>query len=861
MPVTMLAPLPAQPQTFFFNLLQQHNPAELFDFRVLSKVTKEQLPFACLQMLLDTIRTLQGGENAGSGLSIIDTAQIYLLQKTLRQNNDALIRFNNKLAVTLSDLGQEVINQYLEGDAAELERRRYYNSRNNGYDIYTDMFAVALKLTPPTNTYLSRILEIKLHYFTGVAARLKIPTVKDPQALLNIAMAEQTKAYQLEENAAYIQNELGVLYLLKNKPETAQKYFLRATEIAPQWAIPWSNLGGTYAGLKNYDKALQASTTAATLQPAFPGGYINSGFVYAQTGKQLLAEELFRKSIHLNSRDYLPFERLGFLYTSTTQYAAADSFFYEADQRKKGFHFEGRPRHYMLPPTPFAAAEFALCPFDSNDVGKQDVMGHFVWGLNAFKAENFRTAEKQFKQVIELDKTNPLAFGWLGRILYRQQRWEEAAIIFQYAINYHLDKTAFNRYCDSVARTLRESGSKHCFVSTFRAANYDQIEDFYFAGRMFEQWNHYNEAESDYRVIIESDSSAIGGYYLLWNMFEKMGRYKDAEETILAYRTNKKLAGNRVLLDFYRRMIKRFPENGDGYYKAGQFCYKLAQTEPASFPFDKKIIDADTYYEHYLVQGFARPTVEDLILPGIEEKVPDPGTVDFPLTEGIAFLKVADSLLVADEEALADINYKLGDLYVWQGLAEKAPVYYEKSISLKPGNANTRLKLIDIYDSTYQFSLALNQLDSLYRRREINFDKQLLMAKYYIHNSRFDEAKKLLDTAKQLHPYKIPAIADLYGRMYMLSGNPKTALAFYNYYLMLKAGDAGTLYSIAKLYARMDDRQDAWKWLELSMIRGFRYHWVLDFDETWDSYRKQNKWMELQKRYPAKQYGSAQTAE
>ena len=81
-----------------------------------------------------------------------------MLEKTLKENKDALKRFNNKLAVMLSDRGQEVINLYLDGDAAELERRRYYNSESNGYDIYPKMFSVALKLTSPEN-YLYKILQ------------------------------------------------------------------------------------------------------------------------------------------------------------------------------------------------------------------------------------------------------------------------------------------------------------------------------------------------------------------------------------------------------------------------------------------------------------------------------------------------------------------------------------------------------------------------------------------------------------------------------------------------------------------------------------------------------------------------------
>jgi hypothetical protein len=280
----------------------------------------------------------------------------------------------------------------------------------------------------------------------------------------------------------------------------------------------------------------------------------------------------------------------------------------------------------------------------------------------------------------------------------------------------------------------------------------------------------------------------------------------------------------------------------------------MAAIAPQSFPYDKKKIAPDTHVESYLISGFARPAEEQATLPAINESIRAAGYIDFPRTDGIAYLNKADSLLKNDEDALADINYKMGDLYVWQGLAEKAPPYYRKSVYLKPDNANTRLKLIDIYDTIYQFSNALDQLDSLYRRHEINFDKQLLMAKYYIHESRFAEASGLLHTAQQIHPYKIPAIADLNGRMQLLSHHPKQALGFYKDYLLLNPGDGATMYTIACIYAQTGNSADAWKWLEMAMDKGFRYGWVLQFDTTWDKYRRQGQWIALQKRFPVKQY-------
>src|SRR5258708_22320537 len=135
--------------------------------------------------------------------------------------------------------------------------------------------------------------------------------------------------------------------------------------------------------------------------------------VYEKKGNLLLAEELFRKSIKINSRHYLPFEGLGYVYTNTTQYALADSFFYESEKRKKGYHFNKDEQLPFAYSQNFEVLAPEACFFDSLDVNKNDVMGNFVWGVLSYEVNSFDVAEKKFKQGIALDKSNPLAFHYI----------------------------------------------------------------------------------------------------------------------------------------------------------------------------------------------------------------------------------------------------------------------------------------------------------------------------------------------------------------------------------------------------------------------------------------------------------------
>ena len=99
----------------------------------------------------------------------------------------------------------------------------------------------------------------------------------------------------MEENAAYINNELGVLHQYKKEDKLAEDYFKRATQIAPQWIIPQTNLLGLYAATDRFEPGLEQYKVAKELQPRFQGVYLNGGLLFENQKRLLMAEELFPK--------------------------------------------------------------------------------------------------------------------------------------------------------------------------------------------------------------------------------------------------------------------------------------------------------------------------------------------------------------------------------------------------------------------------------------------------------------------------------------------------------------------------------------------------------------------------------------
>ncbi len=914
---TMMAspPLPMQPQEYFFDLLKQSreyqfntyfdqrrtksvikyefskiNLEKIIDFNKLSESSVDEIPVAFVQMAVDSVRIIQQ-RNQDSTFTI-NEENIGLLISTLRESKDARNHFNDKLVVALHNRGQEIINLYLKADEAEMERHRYYNSLNNGYDVYAKMFALALKLTSPDNE-LYRLLQVNQHYFAGVAARLKIPSLKDPKKTFDTAMAEQTLANKLDPDAAYIHNELGYLYLQKKDFKNAELHFFKASQLAGDWAMPLVGLAQLYRMAKAYKQAMVAVDSAIILQPSLQENYVNKAMVVRQSGDLLGAEELYRKAMTMNSRHYLPFKGLAEIFLNTAQYQLADSFFFESALRLSNGNYYSydemnEVRHYKLPKSnPDSALVF--CDIDSADVDKEKIMGHFAAGMIAFKANKFQLAERHLREVITTDPKNPLAFHYLGVLLFRQKRWQEAELIFKMAADLYLESEAFNIYIDSLIRIQPYSKSSACFLHLFTGHYYDRIEDNYFLGSLYASWNHYDEAEKQYRIIINTDKWQIGGYYKLWNMMETMGRYHTAEEIIREYITYNRPNGERELNAFYNRMISNFRGQPEWYYKAGSLLYSMVARDTAAFGLDLKYLDHDQgeekfffsvtrntnhseFYDEYYTDTYDHHPrlklvkISTYLLPGTKEMRTIPDQVLHPMTDGIDQFKTADSILRSQSDIydmeIAEVNNKIGDLYIWQGLPEKAIPYYQQSIETDPLNANIRSKLIQLYANTFQYGKALEQLDSLDHRGEINFPEKLMAAWYYSRSGNFEKADTLLKAAEKIHPFKVKETALLRSKLYLLSGRPKQAIPAFMEQFLQNQGDSAIMYTISRLYAQTANRTEALQWLQKAIDNGFNFSKVVDADPVWDPYRRSVKWQLLNTAIhnKARQYDSQDTS-
>ncbi|MEP7254727.1 MAG: caspase family protein [Ferruginibacter sp.] len=859
----------AMPDDYFISLLKKGSLEALTDSLKLNKLGAGEIAVALINRLKDSLKNEAG------------IAKLNELLTSLRTDKESLNRLNEMLLIEFDNKVQEVINQYLKGDEAELERRRYYNIKNNGYDVYPRMLQVALQLTDPSSFYYN-ILQVKLHYFTGVTLRLKIPATENPAPLIKQALAEQLKALALEKTAAYIYNELGILYLFKKEYAKAEEYFTDASKRNDKWAIPWANLSGMYALTEKYEKGFEANHKADSLQAGIQNNVINLGLLNERSGNLLFAEEDYRKAIDINSRHFLPFERLGYVYLNTTNYAASDSFFYEADLRKKGYHFDGNLWLSVASSVLAPVLPPLVCAIDTAHLDDRDFMAFFYWGIKEYDQKHYANALRILQKVIAVDAENPLVFHYIGKIYFDQQRWEEAEIYFQYAIDYSLDDSAFNYYVDSEIHSAVYPYEHTCFEKFYKMYYYQQDEDLYFIAHVYEAWKHFDEAEKFYKKIIEAYPDELGGYIKLWQLMEKMGRYTQAENVIEYYADIDEEVAYKELNTFYRRTIEKYPNNGEWNYKLGLLLYNNAKHAAMYRYFDTLIwfpkLNKEVFIDHdiYTTLGtnsdltFDRTGsgIPDLIyttsstkvivppsymIPGTKEYLSLAEPVYMPRKDGIRYLSRAAELL-SEKEVLAEIHYKIGDIYVWAGSKKQAFPYYKAAVQFDPGNANTRLSMVDAGIAIYKNREVLEQLDYLYDSSLINFPNRLLYAEFTMYKGQFERSKKVLEEANGMQPYEWPEIHDLQGRLNMLSNKPALAVKDYKAYSSIVPDDPNVEYTLARLYAMQGKQAEAFKWMGKAIKNGFNYSFVLATDPLMAGLRKTDKWKVMMKAISKKEW-------
>ncbi|HFA50605.1 MAG TPA: tetratricopeptide repeat protein [Bacteroidetes bacterium] len=307
-------------------------------------------------------------ENRKKGKSASELYDILSVENSLQALHSNMKR---NFVVALQDESQKSINAYLKADPTEMnERWKNFGAKYKSNPAYLGKAASLLG----KSHYLYKRLISKKYYYEGLLLRLEGQKTNNI-SLFDLALEKEKLALQYDGEAAYIYNEMGMVYkeLFKANKEKNNNQtladslykmqillFEKASGFSPKWVTPYTNRAGLYLINDEYEKSADLCNIALSLDstqiglkwymgnihqerkeyklaedyykqviavdPAFnPDVYNNLGLVYFETGRYSLAEKMYLKSVEMDSMFFLAYKNLGLLYYISKNYKKSTS--------------------------------------------------------------------------------------------------------------------------------------------------------------------------------------------------------------------------------------------------------------------------------------------------------------------------------------------------------------------------------------------------------------------------------------------------------------------------------------------------------------------------------------------------------
>ncbi|MBK9337446.1 MAG: tetratricopeptide repeat protein [Lewinellaceae bacterium] len=201
-----------------------------------------------------------------------------------------------RMAVAYQDETQQAINAYLQTSAKELARRR---KDHDYYKLYPQYLQRTADLLGP-NHFMHQMIEVKRLYFEALTLRLGAQHHPADTLHLPAAMQHLWRGVELEPEAAFLFNEMGVVSSTMQHYRAAEDYFLLALERSPAWSIPQVNLSIVLQQQNRLAEAGEAGIKAISLGPWNPDGYVNLAIVYQKQGMLDSAAVLYHRALKID---------------------------------------------------------------------------------------------------------------------------------------------------------------------------------------------------------------------------------------------------------------------------------------------------------------------------------------------------------------------------------------------------------------------------------------------------------------------------------------------------------------------------------------------------------------------------------
>ncbi len=378
-------------------------------------------------------------------------------------------------AAALQDDAQQVMNKWLQDDANEIALSKVNQALK--YKRYPRYLQKAIELLGSAH-YMYPILKARMLYFEGYL--MHIDDSRANKVLGEQILSKYKEALQWQPALPHIYKSMGEVHFHQLlQPDSAEHYAQKATEWAPSWTSPYSDLATMYSDLsilsnlkraryfleqvdqidstalqsnywhinnwgryflksKQFKQAEEEFKKMIQLDSTLIAGYHNLGNVYFRTKRFPQAEEFYKKTIQLDSTIHAPYSNLGNICLYTGKFADGESYF------KKSIELDSTD----IKPLSGLARIYIL----TDRIEKGEDLFHKIIEMDSTSITVYMTAASAYmmtnkpdeamqkiQQLLRIDSLSIDGITFLAMIYASNEEKEKAEHLFQKALNIGLD--------------------------------------------------------------------------------------------------------------------------------------------------------------------------------------------------------------------------------------------------------------------------------------------------------------------------------------------------------------------------------------------------------------------------------------
>jgi len=380
-------------------------------------------------------------------------------------------------------------------------------------------------------------------------------------------------------------------------------------------------------------------------------------------------------------------------------------------------------------------------------------------GIIAYNNHNYTEAKEKFILSIKLDKTNPLANGYLGATLFElnpndDKNIEEASRRCKIAVN---ELETFEIAHFTLAKIYNIKGLKEYaeeeLIKTIKI-NPNNHEACFLLGKIYYSQGKYINAETQFKNAVNIKNDFINSYFYLSNTKIKLDKLNEAKHYLneaLRYDPNFYFAyvslaeiyfiesDYLTAIDCYNKALI-MDNNYEYYYKIGE-CYEAVNQFENALNYFEKIIS---------FEKISTDKEKKLLLNSYEKII----TIKKNSSKYIDALKYVKKGIKILNDKAASLYYLSGEIKRIQGNDQNAISDYINAIELNTNYNND-------YEINYKLGLCYQKINKLnqaliHYEKSINinnnyFDAHYKLGETYFLLKKYDKAKSILINLKEMN--------------------------------------------------------------------------------------------------------------